>query len=87
MDGQRSHVILLATGVVLTLIGFVLLFIGLRGTQPAFANAGDDALSRSLMVMFGGGVSFAVGFMTLLAAIFRPLFERRPVDRAVDRLK
>lgn len=84
MTPHRLNVVLLITGVTLTLGGLILGLIGLRGTTPAFANVSDAALDRSLVVIFGGAVLFAVGFMTLVTAIFRPMFDRRHVDDIVD---
>lgn len=85
MTSHRLNVILLVVGVTFTLGGIVLALIGLRGTTPAFANLGDEGLNRSLITFFGGAVLFAVGFMTLVTAIFRPMFDRRHVDDLADR--
>ncbi len=87
MTPHRLNVVLLITGVTMTLGGLILGLIGLRGTTPAFANVSDAALDRSLIIVFSGAAVFAVGFMTLVTAIFRPMFDRRHVDDLVDRHK
>ena len=87
MTPHRLKVVLLITGVTMTLGGLILGLIGLRGTTPAFANVSDAALDRSLIIVFSGAAVFAVGFMTLVTAIFRPMFDRRHVDDLVDRHK
>lgn len=87
MNSQRLNVVLLIIGVTFTLGGLAIGLIGLRGTTPAFANISDAALDRSLVTFFAGAVLFAVGFMTLVTAIFRPMFDRRHVDDLADQHK
>ena len=74
-------------GGVLTFGGLAVVLYALRGTDSSVGGLGDSLLTRTLMVMFGGAVLFAVGLMIVLASVVRPLFERRPVDDLVDRLK
>jgi hypothetical protein len=74
-------------GAALTITGMVVVALSLHRTDTAVTEVGESPLTRSLMVMFGGGVLFAVGIMTFLAGMVRPMFERRPIDDVVNRLK
>ena len=74
---------LLLLGLPLTIVGMVVVVLGLRGTDAATTELESGALTRSLMVMFAGAVMFALGFMMWLVALVRPLFEKRPADDAV----
>ena len=78
---------LMVCGCAMTLSGLSVVLYSLRGTDSIVGGLGDALLTRTLMVMFGGAVLFAVGLMIVLASVVRPLFDRRPVDDLVDRLK
>ena len=82
---QRGRLLLL--GAPLTIVGIVVVVLGLRGTDAAATELAADALTRSLIVMFAGAAMFAVGFMMWLVALVRPLFEKRPADHAAERLR
>lgn len=77
----------LLLGGALTVIGIVVVVVGLRGTDAATTELATGALTRSLIIMFAGAVMFAFGSMMLLVALVRPLFAKRPADHAADRLR
>lgn len=87
MTTPRRNRLLLPLGAGLTLVGIIVVVFGLRGTDAATTEFATGALTRSLILMFGGAVAFAFGSMILLVALVRPLFEKRPADHAAERLR
>ena len=74
-------------GAALTVVGIIVVVLGLRGTDAATTEFAQGALTRSLIVMFAGAAMFSFGSMMLLVALVRPLFARRPSDDAAERLR
>lgn len=84
---DRRRLILLLLGAVLTVVGIVVVVLALRRTDTVSTDVAADALTRTLIVMFAGGIMFAFGSMMLLVGLVRPLFEKRRVDDAAERLR
>lgn len=83
---SKRNPLQLISGLVLAVGGIIVVLFGLRGTDLATTELAASDLTRSLVVIFAGGVMFAFGAMLLLVALVRPLFAKRPSDHAADRL-
>ena len=57
---------------------------GLRGTVGAMTGPADAIPMRALVALCVGALMFAVGFMLLLVAIFRPFFGNRRQDEGTE---
>lgn len=83
---DRPRVIMVAVGGVVTIAGIVILLIGLR-----YATGSDvvdeSTTTRALAGIFLGAVMFAVGGMTALVGIVRPLFRHRAIDERAKQMQ
>lgn len=84
---DRTRVVTLLGGSVLTVAGIVILLIGLRYATTTDGSVDEALTTRALAAIFLGAVMFAVGGMTTLVGIVRPLFGNRPIDERARKMQ
>ena len=74
----------LLQAITLTGAGVLVGAFGLRGTVALMTGPADAPQLPALMALCVGALMFAVGFMLLLVAIFRPFFGKRHQDEGTE---
>jgi hypothetical protein len=81
---DKARLRMFLVGGPLTLVGLIVLLIGLRYAGNE-APAEENITTRGLLLVSAGAVMFAVGGMVTLVAIVRPLFQKRSIDERAER--